>query len=52
MKNDFKKQQIIKKALDALQKQALRDEESKLLKGGGGDILGGGHGQTQGMYNH
>lgn len=48
MKNDFKKAQTIKKALDALAKQALRDEETQRLKGGGGIFDGG---QTQGMYN-
>lgn len=34
MKKDLKKSQIIGKALDALKKQALRDDEIKKIKGG------------------
>ncbi len=34
MKKDSKKDLIIKKALDALKKQALRDDEIKQVKGG------------------
>ena len=32
----LKKKQVIQKALDALHKQALREEEIRQLKGGGG----------------
>ena len=50
MKNDLKKQQLLKKALDALQQQALRDEQIQQLKGGGGGDID--HGQTAGMIMH
>ena len=48
MKNDFAKSKLVKKALDALRKQAIRDEATQQLKGGGGEI---GHGQTAGMIH-
>ncbi|MEM9823842.1 MAG: hypothetical protein AAF985_22350 [Bacteroidota bacterium] len=46
MKKDLKEQLIIKKAMDALKKQAIREQELRKLKGG---IDLGNHGQTQGM---
>ena len=47
MKKDLKKDLIIDKALAALKKQALKDEELKAVKGGG---PGTGVGQTTGMW--
>jgi len=47
MKKDLKKDLIIDKAIAALKKQALKDEELKSLKGGG---PGTGIGQTTGMW--
>ena len=45
MKDNSKKSQLLKKALDSLKKQALRDEQCQQLKGGDGslDPTGGGH---------
>ena len=52
------KKMIVKKAMDALKKQALKDQEIKKVKGGIGntgdvgdisDIIGGCTGQTMGM---
>ncbi len=45
MKKDLKKDLMIQKAMDALEKQALRDDETKQIKGGL-DIFG----QTAGMW--
>ena len=36
MEKGSKKKLIVKKALEALTKQVLRDQEAKQLKGGGG----------------